>query len=251
MRWASSQLTQQRQRDDALSASGAAGNDDDLLGVRTLSSPDGMQDKVVRHLLLVEQDELLTVLDLGRRHLEQLLGRAHGARQQTVAGSGAAVRRELIAQIFQKGASSALGKQPGSLGRGQSEEVVHIEIGRVVEVGDAAYRAAVPVQGSREVGDVIAITLHLEERMLQEAMHSLDHDQPFVVFVQLGLAPLLELDNDVRILAGPPVHAREHDVGPLAGERKLVFDQHLDLAETGLDEVMSQYREAALPGFAL
>lgn len=87
--------------------------------------------------------------------------------------------------------------------------------------------------------------------MLQQAVHPRDRDQPFVVFVKLGLAPLLELDNYVCIAAGAPVDACEYDVGPLAGERKLVLDQHLDLAETGLHQVVSQYREAAPPGFAL
>ncbi|HTZ24212.1 MAG TPA: hypothetical protein VMC83_09490 [Streptosporangiaceae bacterium] len=87
--------------------------------------------------------------------------------------------------------------------------------------------------------------------MLEEALHSRYRDQPFVVFVELGLAPLLELDHDVCVAAGAPVRARKHDVGALAGERKLVFDEHLDPAEAGLHEVMSQYRQTALPGFAL
>jgi hypothetical protein len=87
--------------------------------------------------------------------------------------------------------------------------------------------------------------------MLQFAVHPLDHDQPFVALVQLGLAPLFELDDHVCIAAAAPVDTREHDVGPLAGERKLVLDQHLDLAETGLHEVMGQSREAAPPRLPL
>lgn len=130
-----------------------------------------MQDDFVGQPLLGEQDELLSVLDLGRCQLEQLLGRAYGARQQPVGGVGPAARRELIAQIFEKGASSALGKKPGSFVRCQFEEVVHIKVSRIVEVRGAAYRVIVPVKGSHEVGDVVAIALHLQQRMLQLAVH--------------------------------------------------------------------------------
>jgi hypothetical protein len=59
------------------------------------------------------------------------------------------------------------------------------------------------------------------------------------------------LDSRRGVSAGAPINAREHDVGPLAGERKPVFNQHLDVAETGLHEVMGQYRKAAPPGLRL
>lgn len=76
-----------------------------------------MQDNFIRQALLGEQGELLTVLDLGRCQLEELLGRAHGAPQQPVSRPGSAVRRELIAQVFEKGSPSALGEEPGPFAR--------------------------------------------------------------------------------------------------------------------------------------
>lgn len=210
-----------------------------------------MQDNFVRQSLLGEQGELLAVFDLGRRQFHELLGRTCGARQQPVGGSGPVVRRELITQIFEKGASPALSEKSSSFGHRELEEIIHIKVGRIVEVCDAANGVVVSAQGSREIGDVIAVTLHLKEWMLEFAMHSLHHDQPFVALVQLGTAPLLELDDHVCIPAGAPINAREYDVGPLAGEREPVLDQHLDIAETGLGEIVGQYRETAPPGLPL
>src|SRR5581483_7127201 len=102
-----------------------------------------------------------------------------------------------------------------------------------------------------EVDDVIAIALHLEERMVSLAEHSLDQDKAFIFLVEFGMAPLLELDDHVRIAPGAPVDARQHHVGTLTGQRKLVFDKHLDVAETGVHEVMGQYRDTAPPGLPL
>ena len=99
-----------------------------------------MQDNVVRQALLGQQGELLAVFDLARRQLQKLLGRANGALHQPVGGFGSPVRRELIAQILEKRAPSALGKEPGSFGRCEFEEVVYIKVGRIVEVCDAAYQ---------------------------------------------------------------------------------------------------------------
>ena len=87
--------------------------------------------------------------------------------------------------------------------------------------------------------------------MLKLAMHSLDYDEPFAVFVQLGLAPLLEFHDHVRVPASAPVNPRQHYISPPAGERKLVFNQHLNIAEAGIQEVVRQYREAAPPGLPL
>ena len=78
-------------------------------------------------------------------------------------------------------------------------------------------------------------------------MHTLDYDRPFAVFVQLGLAPLLELHDHIGVAAGAPVNPRQHHVRPPAGQRKLVLDQHLDVAKAGVHEVLRQNREAALP----
>jgi hypothetical protein len=87
--------------------------------------------------------------------------------------------------------------------------------------------------------------------MLKFAMQSLNYDKPFAVFEQLGLAPLLEFHDHIRVPASAPVNSRQHYVSPLAGERKLVFNQHLNVAEAGIYEVVRQYREATPPGLPL
>ena len=80
------QLTKQRQRDDAFPAARAAGDHDDLLGVRAPGLLDRMHDKFEGHPLLVEQDELLAIFDLARRQPHQLLdGRAALASSRSAA----------------------------------------------------------------------------------------------------------------------------------------------------------------------
>jgi hypothetical protein len=39
----------------------------------------------------------------------------------------------------------------------------------------------------------------------------------------------------------------EDNVGTLGGERKMIFDQHLDIAKTGIGKVRSKDWKAALP----
>lgn len=76
-----------------------------------------------------------------------------------------------------------------------------------MEVRDATNGVVVALQGSHEISDVIAIALHLKQRMLDLAVHPLDHDKAFVAPVQLGLTPLLELDDHVGIGASALVDA--------------------------------------------
>lgn len=81
------EFSEQRQRDDALAASGATGDHDDTLVVRLSSLAHGVQDHLVRHALLIQEDELLTVLDLRGSEPHELLGRPYRAVEQTVAGT--------------------------------------------------------------------------------------------------------------------------------------------------------------------
>src|SRR4051812_19558501 len=64
---------------------------------------------------------------------------------------------------------------------------------------------------------------------------------------ELCCSPLLELDHDVRRPAGARMHTREDDIGPLAGQRKLVLDKSFDPVEPGLDEITAELVEAPLP----
>ncbi len=70
---APAQLAEQGEGDDALPTARAAGDDDDALVVAAPGLLDLVQDEVERHLLLVEQNELLAVLDLCRSMLQELL----------------------------------------------------------------------------------------------------------------------------------------------------------------------------------
>ena len=78
------QLAQQRQRNDALPAAGAAGDDHRRLGVAPPGPLDRVQDEVVGVALLVEEDEHLAVLDLLGGDGEQLLRRRDAAGEQVV-----------------------------------------------------------------------------------------------------------------------------------------------------------------------
>ncbi|WP_406064162.1 hypothetical protein [Micromonospora sp. NBC_00860] len=64
----------------------------------------------------------------------------------------------------------------------------------------------------------------------------------------LGVGPLLQLDDDVGIVGRPGVHTGKHHVHPLAGQRQLVLDQHLHLAQTRVGEILPQHRQAVRPG---
>src|SRR5579859_259456 len=76
----------------------------------------------------------------------------------------------------------------------------------------------------------------------------LDQHQLLVVLEEFGVAPLLEFHHHVRVLARAAVQPGQHHVGPLAGERQLVLDEHLYLAQPRLDEIGGEYGQAALPG---
>ena len=72
----------------------------------------------------------------------------------------------------------------------------------------------------------------------------------------LGQALLVEQDElltilDVGVAAGAPVNPRQHHIGSPAGQRELVLNQHLHVAEVGLDEIPHQHREAAPPRLPL
>ena len=56
---------------------------------------------------------------------------------------------------------------------------------------------------------------------------------------------------DTLLNVGGRVLAGEDDVRAFAGEGELVLDQHLDVAEAGVDEVCPEAGDAALPGPAL
>ncbi|MBS2552246.1 hypothetical protein KGQ19_35865 [Catenulispora sp. NL8] len=64
---------------------------------------------------------------------------------------------------------------------------------------------------------------------------------------RLDVRPLLQLDHDVRGLAGPRMHPTHDNVGTLARLRQPILDQHLRLAQAGRLQIACQDRQAACP----
>jgi hypothetical protein len=76
---------------------------------------------------------------------------------------------------------------------------------------------------------------------------SLDVTEIVGVLVTFGLAPLLELDENVRRCAGLGMHSCEERIDPLARQRQLELGQHLDLTQPGITKIVSEHGEASLP----
>jgi hypothetical protein len=117
-----------------------------------------------------------------------------------------------------------------------------------VQVRDTGQRVIKISQRREEVGQVAAVPPYLLTGVEPRPAVRRHHTQIERVLEQRGRAPLLELDHDVRRLSGARVHAAQHDVGALAGQRQLVLDQHLDRVEAALHQVGGQRVQAALPG---
>ncbi|MEV0794590.1 hypothetical protein [Kribbella sp. NPDC050459] len=99
-----------------------------------------------------------------------------------------------------------------------------------------------------EVGQVLAVPPHLRDRVQTRRVRvPVDQDELPVLVPGGRPTPLLEFDDDVRRSACAWMAARKHDIGALRRQREVVFDEHLDLAEPGLLEVLSQHRQTPLP----
>jgi hypothetical protein len=71
-----SQLAQEGERDHALARAWPTADDDNLLGVAAASLVDCVKDEVVSHSLLIQENELFPILDLGSGNGEQLARRS-------------------------------------------------------------------------------------------------------------------------------------------------------------------------------
>jgi hypothetical protein len=239
---------EQRERDDALAAASPAGYDDDLLGGSGLGPLDRMEDQLVREALLSEQSELLPVFELVCGDGEELTAGPDCAGQQAARRGLARRRRQVLAKEVQELVSSLAREHraPG-VGRGLHEVAYGVVCG-VVEVGDAAYRVLPSIERANEVLHVLAIAVDLHRWVKAwAAWGSVDEKQLFVVLPRLGTAPLLELNYDVRVLAGVRVRAGQDRVHPFAGQWKLVLDEYFDLAQAGVNEIAGKMRQAAVP----
>lgn len=73
-------------------------------------------------------------------------------------------------------------------------------------------------------------------------------DQDVVVLETRGFGPLLQFHDQVCRSPGRRSDTSEHDVGALAGEGQLVFDEEFDTAPVSIDQVCHQRRDTSLPG---
>ena len=133
------QLAQQRQRDDALAAAGTTGHDDHRLGVRRPRLVDGRQHHLVGDALLVEEDELLALADLGGRDAEQLPRRADRRAEELVGGVDSRLRREQTPQQVVQLAAALAGDEPSGRRRRHHPQVLHPVVRRVVQVGHTGH----------------------------------------------------------------------------------------------------------------
>lgn len=242
------ELAHEGERDDGLAAAGAAGDDDGGLLVRVAGAVDGVEDVLVGGALLVEEHELFAVLDLVRGDGEQLARRGGGAAHEQVGGVGAAAGREVLAQVVDEVAAPLAGEHPPVLGRRAGEEVFDAEVGRVVQVGGADEAVRLIREGRGEVGEVLDIPRDLDRGVEHAAVAVLiDAHERVVVLETARAAPLLELEDHVGGVAGARVRPRKDDVGALARQRQPVFEEHLDAAQAGVDEVGPKLRDAARP----
>ncbi|TXK34007.1 hypothetical protein [Nonomuraea sp. C10] len=178
--------------------------------------------------LVSQQRELLALADLLRRVRHELLARPHRAVEETVGRVGARLVGQPLTQVAQELAPPLLREQPAALVPHLLGQPVDVQIHGVVQVRDPVHRV-LALQGSEEVGHVLAVPAHLLDRMQRLAARHAVHDHQVLSGLRgLGPAPLLELDHHVRVLARTRMHPGEHDVGASARQGELVLHEHLD-----------------------
>ncbi|MET9314627.1 hypothetical protein ABZX12_22680 [Kribbella sp. NPDC003505] len=159
------------------------------------------------------------------------------------------VRVEPIAKEFDELATTCAGEELLLPVLWVAVEVSDVCFGhRVVQIRRTRDSVRLTVEELRKVGQVLAVPPHLRDRVqTRRVWVPVDQDELPVLVPGGRPAPLLEFDDDVRRSTRPRVTTREHDIGALRRQREVVFDQHLDLAELGLLEVLSQHRQTPLP----
>jgi hypothetical protein len=109
-------------------------------------------------------------------------------------------------------------KHPAAFVLAERPEIAYPVLGGVVQVRGTLERALVVFEDAEEVREVVAVPAYLQDRMqIRSARHAVHRDELIVALPALGSAPLLELDDDVRVFAGPRVSAGQDRVDPLAG----------------------------------
>src|SRR5690606_36659035 len=88
-------LTEQREGNNALPGPWGSRDDDHGLAVTAAGFLDLVEHELVRHPLLVEEDELLTIADLGSGQVKELLGRLNARTEEVVRNVDAGLPRQV------------------------------------------------------------------------------------------------------------------------------------------------------------
>jgi hypothetical protein len=118
-----------------------------------------------------------------------------------------------------------------------------------MQIGSASHHVRGPVQRGDEVPQVLAVRADLSHRVEDgPAPVGRLEDELGVVLEQLGVRPLLQLEDDVRRAVPPGMLSGQDNVDALAAEGKLVLQQRLDVLQPGLKQVGCQDAQARVPG---
>ena len=174
------------------------------------------------------------------------------ASKRSAAAGTSATCSETRAEVLLEVAAALASEDSAVIVAWKAEEVFYVRIRRVVQVGHAGEAVGVVGQNGCEAQHVVAVVPNLKRRVRDWPVPVLlDPNQGLAVLEPLSMAPLLQLDHEVGRPTGLRMLADEDHVGPLAGERELVLDEHLHVVEAGGHEVGTQRRDASLPGAAL
>ncbi len=242
------QFPEQRQGNDALAAARPARHDDDLLAVASAGSLHGVQHEFVCHPLLLQQREVVPALQLVRSMSEEQVAGSNRAGQKTVRGAGARLRCQVGAEELLELTPSLLREDSAVLGGWELEQAHNLVVKSVVQVRGTAHRLGLVMECAEEIDEVLAVTRHLKAGVQPRPQYAFDGHEVRRLVVQGGGTPLLELDDDVRVAAGARVHAGQDGVHTFAGQRQLVLGENLDLAKSGVHEILREDRQAPLPG---
>lgn len=214
---------------------------------------DGVHHQTECDGLLVQEHKLLPIGKLFRHNSEELARWRRRRPQQPVGVRGA---RNAGVKSRPKEVD-----EPAPVGPGEQSPTLRLWVTAetqsnvrrgVVQAGGAGDRVALIVQRAGEVNEVVAVPLDLCDGMKSRPAKRARHAHQFArQVVGRRITPLLEFDHDVGRCAGARVPPCQNDIGTFAGERELVLEQHLDVVQSGVNQILGEDRQAAGPGSRL
>ncbi|GIJ80415.1 hypothetical protein Xph01_48470 [Micromonospora phaseoli] len=128
------------------------------------------------------------------------------------------------------------------------KQIGNIPIDGIVQVRGAVQWVPLAAKDTKEVREVLTVVADLHTGVQSRSTRVLYGDQGVGLFVRSRVGPLFQLNNQVGIAPATGIDPGQHSVYPPAGQRQLILDQHLHLAEAGVGEILGQYRQATAPG---